>query len=423
MKVCVIGAGAAGICAIKNCLQHKLDVIGFEQTNQIGGTWVYTDKIEKDEYGLDIHSSMYKSLRTNLPKELMCFPDFAFPPHEKSFLPAADVLDYLNIYVDTFDVRPRIKFLHSVIRVRPLFYDDSWEVIVRNLITNMNETFIFDAVLVCTGHFSVPHIPKFEGQKIFKGLQTHSHMYRVPETFQNERVLVIGAGSSGVDLTQEVAQEADLVFWSHHLKEHVDINVKKNNVVQKPDIERLTEDGVIFKDGTSEKITTVLYCTGYENSFPFLSVDSNLSCYENYVQPLYKHCLNINRPSLAIIGIVFNICPFQTFDLQIRFCLKFMTGAKSLPTRDDMLKDTAADMKERSERGLSSRKAHSFGDGYQNIYYDDLARLADIEPIKPYITKMYSENRRNRARNVATFRNYIFRIIDDETFEATLLPK
>lgn len=422
MKVCVIGAGAAGLCAIKNCLQQNLDVIGFEQSNEIGGTWVYTDKIDKDERGLDIHSSMYKGLYTNLPKELMCFPDFPFPPQEKSFLPASDVLDYLNLYVDTFDVRSRIKFLHAVVRVRPLL-DNSWEVIVKNLITNMNETFIFDVILVCNGHFSVPHIPKFEGQKIFRGRQLHSHNYRVSKVFQNERVLVIGGRSSGTDLAREISKDANLVLWSHHLKEHVDLKAEKNNVIQKPDISRFTEDGVFFNDGTFEKITTVLYCTGYEFTFPFLSIDCNLSCYENYVQPLYKHCININRPSMAIIGIIFNNCPFQTFDLQIRFCLKYFTGEKLLPSREMMLSDTEKDMNDRWQRGLSQRKAHSFGDGYQNEYYKNLAVTADIQSIKQYVTKMYSENQRNKQKDITTFRNYKFTIINDESFKTELLSE
>ncbi|KAG5680244.1 hypothetical protein PVAND_009766 [Polypedilum vanderplanki] len=418
-RVCVVGAGAAGICAVKNCLEQGLDVIAFEQSKEIGGTWVYTDKTGKDENGLDIHSSMYRSLHTNLPKELMSFPDFPFPPQVKSYLPAQDVLDYLNLYADTFNVRTKIKFQHHVLRIRPLLIDDSWEMIVKNLITNINETLIFDYVLVCNGHFSVPHMPQFEGQKVFKGSQIHSHEYRIPNVFTDQRVLVIGAGSSGTDLSQEISSKAEKVFWSHHLKSHV--NLKMTNIIQKPDISKFSEDGVLFSDGTFEKINAVVYCTGYEFTFPFLSVDSHVSCYENYVQPLYKHCININRPSLAFIGLIFLNCPFQTFDLQLRFILKFLTCKKPLPSRDEMLEDTEKDMNERWARGVQRRKAHSLGEGIQEKYYADLAVTADIEPIKPYVTKMYNETRRNKQNDLATFRNYKFTIIDDENFETTLL--
>jgi dimethylaniline monooxygenase (N-oxide forming) len=201
MRICVVGGGgAAGLCAIKHCLQKNLDVIGFEQTSSIGGTWVYTEKIGFDEHNLPIHSSMYRSLHTNLPKELMCFPDFPFPPHESSYLPASEVLTYLRSYADAFRVREKIKFNHHVVNVRPLLPPpsngsggDLWEVLVRNLITKEYETLQFDGVLVCNGHFSVPHIPsEFVGREVFKGRQMHSHEYRTPEIFTNERVLVIG---------------------------------------------------------------------------------------------------------------------------------------------------------------------------------------------------------------------------------------
>lgn len=194
------------------------------------------------------------------------------------------------------------------------------------------------------------------------------------------------------------------------------------NIIQKSDVLSFTADGVHFKDGSFERISTVLYCTGYEFSFPFLSIDSNLSSYDNYIQPLYKHCININRPSLAIIGLIFLNCPFQTFDLQLRFCLKFMTGKLVLPSREEMLADTTRDMNERWSRGWSYRKAHAFGEGLQEIYYADLATSANVEPIKPYVTKMYNENRRNMLKDITTFRRYKFTIIDDEHFECALMP-
>lgn len=185
----------------------------------------------------------------------------------------------------------------------------------------------------------------------------------------------------------------------------------------------LTEDGVHFTDGTFERVSVVLYCTGYEFTFPFMSVDSNLSCCDNFVQPLYKHCLNINRPSLAVIGLIFLNCPFQTFDLQLRFALKFMTGKLALPTREAMLAETARDMDERWSRRLTRRKAHSFGEGYQEIYYADLAATAQIQPIKAYVTQLYNATRRNVKQDLATYRRYKFTIIDDENFESVLLPE
>lgn len=65
VHIAIIGAGMAGLCAAKTGLQHGCEVTVFEQGKQVGGTWVYNDKIGKDEYGLDVHSSMYQGLHTN----------------------------------------------------------------------------------------------------------------------------------------------------------------------------------------------------------------------------------------------------------------------------------------------------------------------------------------------------------------------
>jgi dimethylaniline monooxygenase (N-oxide forming) len=213
MKVAIIGAGAAGLCAMKHAVAFGCDVIAFEKSEQIGGTWVYSDDTGSDKFGNAIHSSMYKGLHTNLPKELMSFPDLLFPRNELSFVPAEDVNQYLNLYADRFMLRQRVKLEHQVVRVRPLL-DNTWEVMVKNLAQDSLNVHTFDFVFVCNGHFSTPSFPHYREGKPFKGREIHSHDYRRPETFRGRNVLVIGGGPSGMDITQEIAKCAEKVFWS-----------------------------------------------------------------------------------------------------------------------------------------------------------------------------------------------------------------
>lgn len=64
LKVCVIGAGAAGLCAVRHMAGNpNFDATIYEQTSEIGGTWVYKEQVGLDENGLPIHSSMYRNLR------------------------------------------------------------------------------------------------------------------------------------------------------------------------------------------------------------------------------------------------------------------------------------------------------------------------------------------------------------------------
>lgn len=146
--------------------------MAFEQTSEIGGTWVYRDEIGKDKYGLDIHSSMYQGLHTNLPKEIMHYPDYPFAESTHSYLSASDVLKYYQSYAENFDLKKFIKFEHHVLRVRPITLnngsnEEMWEVIVKDLKHDKIETFHFEAILVCNGHYNSPHIPEYVNRRIF----------------------------------------------------------------------------------------------------------------------------------------------------------------------------------------------------------------------------------------------------------------
>jgi cation diffusion facilitator CzcD-associated flavoprotein CzcO len=65
LRVCVIGAGAAGLAALRHLTAqpHKFRATAYEQTDSVGGTWVYTDSVDKDSHGLPIHSSVYKYMK------------------------------------------------------------------------------------------------------------------------------------------------------------------------------------------------------------------------------------------------------------------------------------------------------------------------------------------------------------------------
>lgn len=141
-------------------------------------------------------------------------------------------------------------------------------------------------------------------------------------------------------MAYDVGTTAKRVTLSHHAKD--DITTKfPRTVVQKPDVRCVTENYVEFIDGTKETFSVIFYCTGkkptkyfkiqlilkqkknnlillgYRYTFPFLSADCGISVDENYVQPLYKHCMNINNPTMAFIGLPFYVCASQMFDLQV----------------------------------------------------------------------------------------------------------
>lgn len=157
------------------------------------------------------------------------------------------------------------------------------------------------------------------------------------------------------------------------------------------------------------------FVAGYKYTFPFMSIDCGLTVDDNYVQPLYKHCININRPTMALIGLPYYVCASQMFDLQVRFAVRFMCGEKKMPTKQEMLADTEREMQKRWDKGYKKRQAHMMGED-QNQYYDDLAATADIENLKPVMTKLHNESSQRFLDDLVNFRKDIFRVVDNESF-------
>lgn len=127
-------------------------------------------------------------IRTNQPHQIMEFPDWHYPEDTLSFPTSQDVLNYIHSYANKFDLKKYIKFNHLVIRVSPI-EDNKWEIVVKNLPKNAFETIIFDAVFICTGHYSKPQIPTIPGADEFKGIAFHSHEFRTAEAFRGEKIV------------------------------------------------------------------------------------------------------------------------------------------------------------------------------------------------------------------------------------------
>lgn len=156
----------------------------FEMGKQLGGTWVFNEATGKNEYGIDVHSSMYKGLKTNLPKEIMGYPDFPIPEQESSYIPAEDMLTFFQQFAESYGILEHIRFSHYVVRVKPTIDEKGWEVIVRDCPNDQLLTLTFDYVLVCNGHYHTPNLPKYPGMSVFRGKQMHSHDYRSNEPFE-----------------------------------------------------------------------------------------------------------------------------------------------------------------------------------------------------------------------------------------------
>lgn len=141
-------------------------------------------------------------------------------------------------------------------------------------------------------------------------------------------MLVIGAGPSGIDIVNLLSETSKHVTFSQKKNAHGsdDTFEKKRKVMAtnytlQEVVKRFTMTGAEFHDGTHETFDTIIWATGYDFAYPFLSVDCGIHIDDRFVQPLYKQVLNIEHPTMAFIGIPFTCCTTQMFDLQVGYNL------------------------------------------------------------------------------------------------------
>ncbi|WAR13436.1 GSXL3-like protein [Mya arenaria] len=416
LRVAVIGGGAAGLCALRHlsACGERFDPVGFEQLDGVGGTWRYTDHIGTMENGIPVQSSMYRNLKTNLPKEVMAFPGFPFPQNLPSFVKHEDVLQYLTDYYQHYDLHKYLKLNTRVDLVEPVKAGTRTEWSVTYSSENQSQTGQFDAVIVCNGHYAVPLVPHLEGEKSFQGEITHSHDYRVPDVYKDKVVVCLGAAASGQDVSLDIATVANKVIISHNkpsLK-----TVLPSNVCQQTGIDRLTEKTAVFTNGKEEPVDVIMLCTGYRYSFPFLSPNCAVNIEDERVTPLYKHIIHTRYPTLSFIGICKTICPFPQFENQVRFVLSMLDGSMPLPNQTEMERDTEKDFQARLAEGLPTRHAHSMGPR-QWAYNDMLAHMGGFEVIPPAVQNLYDEVHRVRVTNLPGYKRKQYRLTGEDSFQ------
>lgn len=317
----VIGAGVAGLVTARELQREGHRVVVFEKSNQLGGLWVYNPRVETDPLSLDpnreiIHSSLYKSLRTNLPRQLMSFSDYSFDSAENgnrsSFPGHEEVLKFLNDFAKDFGITEMIRFNTEVVRVD--FRGNGCGVESKSEDLSSEEE--FDSVVICNGHHTIPRLANIPGIKNWPGKQIHSHNYRVPEPFKDQIVVVIGDGPSGLDISRDIATVAKQVHLSTRFSK---IEVAKlgsyANLWNHPKIDHVDENGeVTFMDGSSIHADIILHCTGFKYDFPFLETNGIVSVDDEgrSVGPLYKHVFPPKlSPCLSFVGLPYQVSKYN----------------------------------------------------------------------------------------------------------------
>lgn len=408
MRICTIGAGAAGLPVVKALADAGLSFDAFEQSSVVGGLWVY------DNPGGP--SAAYRSLHINTSRDRMAYADLPMPRDWPDFLHHSLVARYLSDYADAFDLRRRITFGTRV--ERAVRAGSGWSVSL-----STGETRAYDVLIVANGHHWSPRGPDPAPPGRFDGPQLHSHAYRDPTTpldLRGRRVLVVGFGNSAMDLAVELGDRTTAAkvllsvrrggwvvpryLFGRPLDTFTAANVLPvpvrdraltallrfavgrpdryglprpdhgvlgahptisgeilgrlgaGDVTVKPGVAALLPDAVRFTDGTVEPVDAILWCTGYRIAFPFFDPayldpgdDNELSLFWNVWRP--------EDPSVAFVGLVQPLGAVQPIaERQAKLVADWLTGRYALPTPAAMARRAASDRARTRRRYLASKR-------------------------------------------------------------------
>lgn len=448
----VIGGGPSGVLSARELLRAGFDVDVLEAGPAIGGVWDYTPASDADPLGRSsegrVYSSMYESLRTNLPREIMGLTDLHFGPgfpgsvDPRQYPSHREVLAFVRAIADHGGVTPHVRTNAKVVKLAREQASDAaaprWRVdweeagagpaatgAAAAASTRTNKAYEF--AVVANGHHTVPVLPSIPGEETFPGLVLHAHNYRVPAPFAGQTVVVLGAASSGTDISVEIAGVAKRVLLSGRGLEDGPDGAAPGGATRRSVLVGLGADGSArFADGAVEpKVDAVIYCTGYRYALPFLDASVPVSTHaDNFVGPLWKHLLvpdGDRAPSLALVGLPFKVNFFVLAELQSKLVARAFSGAVQLPPPATILAEAKDRAREAEQHGFEMRHVHNLAlpqSGEQWRYDDEIAAIAGVSGIPPWMPPLYDAAADARGSKPELYRDLPLKGVDEELQEA-----
>jgi len=336
----ILGAGVSGLTVAKEFKEAGISYHQVEKEKIVGGLW----NIKQSKTPLYDNTYLISS------KKMTQFPSFAMPEEFPDYPHHSQVLEYLQAYAKHHNLLENINFETKIIGIEKL--EENWEVTLNN-----EENRLYKGIIIANGHLWDPLVPELS--QGFEGEIYHSINYQSPAQLKGKKVLVVGAGNTGCDIAVEAALHAKASFMSMRrgyyfvpkyffgkpIDEYANgkgfrlplglrrwIDTKLLNIflgkaenfglpepdhklyecaivvnsqlhyflghgkikVHKP-IKTFEGKQVIFEDGQKEEIDTIVLCTGYKISFPFIDkkylnwVDNHPDFFLNLFHPEYDN--------------------------------------------------------------------------------------------------------------------------------------
>ena len=414
-RVAVIGAGPSGLAVLRAFQTAKAngdeipEIVCFEKQDNWGGLWNYTWRTGLDQYGEAVHGSMYRYLWSNGPKEGLEFADYSFEEHFgkqiASYPPRSVLFDYIEGRIKKTEVRDWIKFSTAVKNVEQS--DGGFTVTTCDLTTSKTNVGYFDHVIVCSGHFSTPNMPNFEGFERFPGRILHAHDFRDATEFRGKDVLIIGTSYSAEDIGSQCWKYGAKSITVSHRTAAMGYDWP-TNWEEVPLLTKVDGQTAYFKDGSSKPIDAIVLCTGYLHYFPFMEDKLRLVTANRLATAdLYKGVAFINNPKIHYIGMQDQWFTFNMFDAQAWWSRDVIMGKIDLPTQEVMISDVN-DRVAREDAGQDDYDAI----WYQGDYVKELIDETDYPSFDVEgACKVFKEWKGHKKKSIMTFRDNSYKSV------------
>lgn len=179
--VVIVGGGQAGL-SISYCLQQQgIDNIIFEK-NKIADSW---------------RSKRWDTFCLVTPNWQCMLPGYRYSGEDPNgFMKRDAIVQFVENYAESFG--PCIK---ENVSVRALKRHDSRSVFE---VTTSIGTYTADQVVVATGGYHDPKIPRMAERLPMQVVQLHSSEYKKPENLPAGAIMVVGTGQSGAQIAEDL---------------------------------------------------------------------------------------------------------------------------------------------------------------------------------------------------------------------------
>src|SRR6056297_1574837 len=184
LKIVVIGAGMAGLLAgIKLREEGKHQFVIYEKADRIGGTW---------------RENTYPGLTCDVPSHHYTYSFERNPDWSRHLPPGGEIQGYFERTCEKFGLYPFIRFGEEL--TQATYLDGRWQL---QMASGLRDE--ADVVIAATGVLHHPNIPEIEGAESFAGAMFHSSRWDHGIDLSDQRIGVIGNGSTGVQIISALA--------------------------------------------------------------------------------------------------------------------------------------------------------------------------------------------------------------------------